>query len=125
MNAEIGVETRRAFDWPLAYEAETVLRRLIGSFLARNQVASKLAKRMEAETGTDFYEWVDQLSAGPDAVEAVQSAGVVLEQVDTPPGAKAFYHPRAMMPRVLVHRNGSLDGAPRELAIGPESIIGF
>jgi hypothetical protein len=125
MNVETSVETNRDFDWPLAYKAEAVLRRFIGLFLARHQAAFKLAKRMEEETGTDFYEWVDYLSADPDAIDELSSAGFVLEQVETPPGTKAFYHPRAMMPRVLVHRNGSLGGAPRELAIRPESIIDF
>src|SRR5437660_12903361 len=99
MNVETSVETKRDFDWPLAYKAEAVLRRLIGLFLARNQVAFKLAKRMEEETGTDFYEWVDYLSAGADAIGDLSGAGFVLEQVETPSGAKAFYHPRAMMPR--------------------------
>ena len=125
MNEETIVETNRAFDWPLAYEAEAVLRRFIGSFLACSQFARNLAERMEEETGTDFYEWVDYFSSDPDAIDELQDVGFVLEQVDTPPNTKAFYHPRAMMPRVLVHPGGSLDGAPRELAIRPESIVDF
>jgi hypothetical protein len=125
MDVETGVDLNRAFDWPLAYEAEAVLRRLIGSFLDHNQVARKLAERMAEETGTDFYDWVDHLSAGQNAVDELLSVGFVPEQVDTPPDTKAFYHPRAMMPRVLVHRNGSLGGAPAELAIRPESLIDF
>ena len=125
MKVQTSVETNRAFDWPLAYEAEAVLRRFIGSFLDCNQVARRLARRMEEETGTDFYEWVDHLSAGPDAIDELLRAGFVLEQVDTPPGVKAFYHPAAMMPRVVVHPNDSPGGAPAELAIRPESIIDF
>jgi hypothetical protein len=125
MNTETNIACTSAFDWPLAYDAEKVLRRFTVSFLERNQFANKLASRMRLETGTDFYEWVDHFSVGTDAVDELLSVGLVLEQVDTPPDAKAYYHPRAMMPRVLVCPNGSLGGTPRDLAIRPESIIDF
>jgi hypothetical protein len=125
MKTETITHLKSAFDWPLAYDAEGVLRQFVVSFLERNQFSNNLAKRMSAETGTDFYEWVDHFSLGPDAVEQLLSVGLVPDQVDTPPNVKAYYHPRAMMPRVLVHRDGSLRGTPRNLAIRPESIIDF
>jgi hypothetical protein len=125
MNTEKIIYSKSAFDWPLAYDAETVLRRFVVSFLERNQFCNNLAKRMSAETGTDFYEWVDHFSLDLDAVDQLLSVGLVPEQVDTPPNVKAYYHPSAMMPRVLVHRDGSLHGTPRNLAIRPESIIDF
>jgi hypothetical protein len=125
MNTETAIASSNAFDWPLAYSGEAVLRRFIASFLERTRFANQLARRMRVETGTDFYEWVDHFTAGPDAVDELLSIGLVPEQVDTPLGANAYYHPRAMMPRVLVHQNGSLDSGPRDLAIRPESIVDF
>jgi hypothetical protein len=122
---ETGIASNSAFDWPLAYDAETVLRRFIGSFLERNRFAKELAGRMRVETGTDFCEWVDHFTVGPDAIEELLIVGLVSEQVDAPPGATAYFHPRAMMPRVLVHPDGSSGGVPRDLAIRPESIIDF
>ena len=125
MKAETSTDSNSAFDWPLAYEAEAVLRLFIGSFLKCNQFASEVSRRMSVETGTDFYDWVDHLSAGPDAIDELLRVGFVLERVDAPPGCAVYYHPRAMMPRVIVHQEGSLDGAPRDLAIRPESIVDF
>ena len=125
MKAETSTDSNSAFDWPLAYEAEAVLRLFIGSFLKCNQFASEVSRRMSVETGTDFYDWVDHLSAGPDAIDELLRVGFVLERVDAPPGCAVYYHPRAMMARVIVHQEGSLDGAPRDLAIRPESIVDF
>jgi hypothetical protein len=125
MNTETGITSKSAFDWPLAFDAETVLRRFVVSFLERNRFAKELARRMRVETGTDFYEWVDHITVGPDAVDELLNVGLVLEHVDAPPGTTAYYHPRAMMPRALVRLDGNLGDAPRDLAIRPESIIDF
>jgi hypothetical protein len=125
MNTETSIASNCVFEWPLAYDAEAVLRQFIGSFLERNRVAKELARRMRMETGTDFYEWVDHFTVSPDSIDELLRVGLVLEQVDAPPGARAYYHPRAMMPRALVRPDGSSGGAPRDLAIRPESIIDF
>ena len=125
MKAQISREQGGVFDWPLAYEAEAVLRRFIDSFLKANQFGAQLAIRMNRETGTDFYEWVDHFSVGVDAIDELLGIGLVLEQTEPPGDNQVYYHPRAMMPRVLVRRNGDLNGTPRELAIRPESVIDF
>jgi hypothetical protein len=125
MKTEIAIASQGAFDWPLAYEAETVLRQFIVSFIERNRFAKELADRVRVETGTDFYEWVDHFTVGPDAIDKLLNVGLVLEDVDAPRCAKAFYHPRAMMPRALVLPDGSSGGVPRDLSIRVESIIDF
>lgn len=125
MNTETGIASNSTFDWPLAYDAENLLRQFVVSFLERNRFAGELAERLRGETGTDFYEWVDHFTLGPDAVDELLNVGLVLEQVDAPPGTAAYYHPRAIMPLVLVHPDGSLRSVPRDLAIRTESIIDF
>jgi hypothetical protein len=67
------------FDWPLAYGAEELLNRRLESFLARNSFARILAERMRDETGTEFYEWVDHLSAAPGERAALAAAGFAEE----------------------------------------------
>ena len=117
-----------AFDWPLCFEAERLLRAQIEAFLAANRFAGQLAERMRDETGTDFFEWVDHLVLGPDATPALQAAGFTEEDVEAPPGTNVFWHPRAMMPRVLIRvdRGGlTRNGGPAALAIKPESIVDF
>lgn len=97
----------------------------VGKFLLRNSWARRLAERMRDETGTDFFEWVDHLVLAPEHAEALRAAGFEEERVVAPPGATVFWHPRAMMPRVLLHAEGGRDAVPAALAIRPESLGDF
>jgi hypothetical protein len=117
--------TSKSFDWPLAYEAEKLIGGFIEAFLLRNTFARKLAERMRDETGTDFFEWVDHLVLAPDQADALRAAGFVEENVEAPAGATVFWHPRAMMPRVLVHPEGGRGGVPAVVAIRPEVLADF
>src|SRR5579862_3922691 len=92
----------KQFDWPLAFPAETFLRQRIDAFLARNSFAKQLAERMRAETGTDFFEWVDHLSLGTQEEKALTDLGFVPDAVDAPHGEKVLHHPKATLPRVLL-----------------------
>jgi hypothetical protein len=109
-----------SFDWPLCYEAESVVGGFITRFLERNDFARRLAERMRDETGTDFFEWVDHLVLAPKQAEALRRAGFVEENVEAPASTTVLWHPRAMMPRVLL-RNDS----PDALAIRPEVLADF
>ena len=90
----------KRFDWPLAFPAEKLLVEYIGNFLARNSCAKKLAARMRAETGTDFFEWVDHLVLLPDDEAAVRAVGFVTDEVEAAPGDLVLHHSRATLPRV-------------------------
>ncbi|HWA87769.1 MAG TPA: hypothetical protein VG710_16180 [Opitutus sp.] len=117
-------EPASRFDWPLAYEAEHVLRRLIEGFLQRNGFARRLGERMRDETGTDFYEWVDHLVVAPEDAEELRAAGLVEADVPAPAGTIVLHHPAAMMPRALV-RGGEASGragSPGRAASGGASI---
>jgi hypothetical protein len=122
MNSQINSVENDEFDWPLAYEAESLLRRFIGSFLEQNEVASRLAGEMQDRSGTDFYEWVDHFSLNPEHAGELRSVGLVPETVETTAGTEVYYHPRAMMPRILLQSGGSSGGVPANLAIRAESL---
>jgi len=113
------------FDWPLAYQAENLVRNFISGFLGKNSAAQSLAMEMSEKTGTDFLEWVDHLTLAPEHESELRDAGFINEPVRAQTGQKVFYHPRAMLPRVLVQTAGSLNSAPVKLAIRPESVIDF
>lgn len=113
------------FDWPLAYEAEQLLRRHVDAFLAHHAFARRLAERMRDETGTDFYEWVDHLVLPPEHAAALRAVGLTEEKVPAPPGTTVFHHPRAMMPRVLLRAGAGPGGAPATLVVRPESLGDF
>ncbi len=103
MNSQISSLEPNKFDWPLAYEAEGLLRRFIHSFLDHNQFAKRLAGEMQRLTGTDFYEWVDHFTLGVEHAEELLAVGLIRETVEAPVQTSKFTcgHPRAMMPRVL------------------------
>lgn len=113
------------FDWPLAYEAEKLIGGYLDAFLLRHRFARRLAERMRDETGTDLFEWVDHLVLAPNHAEALRAAGFTEEKVEAREGTTAFWHPRAMMPRVLLSPDGGRDGVPSALAIKPEVLVDF
>jgi hypothetical protein len=93
------------FDWPLANDAEALLRRYLAAFLTQNAFARQLADRMRDETGTDFFEWVDHLVLSPSDKTALLEAGFVLdESAETPDGEAVYGNPR---PSSLSARNSS------------------
>jgi hypothetical protein len=122
MSSPTNSEELHEFDWPLAYEAETLLRRFIHSFLDHNEVATRLARDLRQRTGTDFFEWVDHFSLDTEHAEELQAVGLTREAVEAPSGTEVYYHPRAMMPRILLKRGGSSGEIPASLAIRTESL---
>jgi hypothetical protein len=109
------------FDWPLAFEAENFLRRRIDEFFQLNPFAQRLAHRMRAETGTDFFEWIDHLVLPPKDEAPLRQFGFVTDAVPTPDGAAVLRHPRATLPRVLLRQG---DARPT-IALRPESVADF
>jgi hypothetical protein len=115
---------RQAFDWPLANEAEALLRGYIGGFLKQNSFARGLAERMRKETGTDLFEWTDHLVVSPQEETALRAAGFVHDPaVETPNGEAVYEHPRATLPRVMVRKGQTR--SPSVLALRPEFVADF
>ena len=125
MNSQISSLEPNKFDWPLAYEAEGLLRRFIHSFLDHNQFANRLAGEMQRLTGTDFYEWVDHFTVGAEHAEDLLAVGLIRETVEAPFQTEVYGHPRAMMPRVLLQSGGSARAVPASLTIRTESLVDF
>jgi len=113
------------FNWPLAYEAEALLSTHINAFLARNAFAAALAQRMHAETGTEFFEWVDHFVVAQGHEAALRAAGFVTEASDAPVFHTVLAHPHAMLPRVIVSLKADPSPAPLSLAIRPEFLADF
>ena len=111
----------RQFDWPLAYPAEELLRAYIKTFLGQNAFARNLALRMQAETGTDFFEWVDHLVLPASAEATLRETGFSRDDVEGPPGGRVLHHPRATLPRVIF---GEAE-IPVVIALRPEFVADF
>ncbi len=113
----------KCFDWPLAYEAENLLRQHLDSFQARNCFSQELALRMREETGTDFFEWVDHLVVSPGEAQPLLAAGFDRDaRAETPDGASVLAHLRATLPRVLLRKTKQ---SPSVVAIKPEFVADF
>ncbi len=117
-------QAENQFNWPLCYEAENFLLERIGAFLEQNSFARILSERMRDETGTIFIDWVDHLILPASDETALREAGYADDPLgDNASGLKALWHPKAMLPRVLL--------APRDLkhpsalAIRPEFVAEF
>ena len=113
------------FDWPLAYEAEQLLRRFIDAFLERNRFARRLAERMRDETGTDFYEWVDHVVLSSEHAAELDAVGLVLDKVHAPFSTVVLHHPKAIMPRVVLRLGSESVGVPTVVALRVESVADF
>jgi hypothetical protein len=114
-----------AFDWPLAFPAEELLRKRLHSFLQHHSWAQRLADRLHVETGTDIFEWVDYLTLEEGEIFGLREVGFFPEKVKAPSGVEVFYHPQAMLPRIVVMPAGSRKGVPTRLAIRTESLVDF
>ena len=107
--------TPESFNWPLAYEAESLLSRHINAFLERHGFAAGLARRMHAETGTEFFEWTDSIVVSPDHEAAFRAAGFVTEKTEAPAHVIVLAHPHAMLPRTPQNFTLKLCSAMRRL----------
>ena len=124
LNATTNGNSAPAFDWPLANEAEALLRKYIDAFLQKNGFARKLAERMQTESATDFFEWVDHLVLAPAEEKALQAVGFTRDAtVETPDGEIVLEHARATLPRVLLRAGGKQN--PSVIALRPEFVADF
>jgi hypothetical protein len=119
-----GPEASRAFDWPVANDAEQFLRERVASFLKSNLFAHRLAEGMRAETATDLFEWIDHLVLGQEEEAVLREVGYVpAPQAETLEGEAAYQHPRATLPQVLLRRD--CERSPSRIALRPESVADF
>src|SRR4051812_20593187 len=96
LDLEHSREAPTSFDWPLANEAELLIRKQLAAFLERNSFARTLSARMRDETATDFFEWVDHLVISPGEEKALADAGFAPDaEAETPTGESVFQHPKA------------------------------
>src|SRR5689334_19126997 len=118
-NKETAAESQ--FDWPLCYEAENLLLERIGTFLKENTFARVLSDRMRDETGTLFLDWVDHLVVSAADEAAFREVGFTEDPLgENASGLTALWHPKAMLPRVLLAKSES--SHPPALAIRPEFV---
>ncbi len=107
------------FVWETQPDAEAWLRHLLQLFLAHNPFATKLAARMESETGTRFLDWVDhiRLPKSDETSDLIFRLGFAPDQrVFTP----CYQHPGAIFPRLALS-----DEAGMAVALKVDAVADF
>src|SRR5579859_2013858 len=113
-----------SFDWPLANDAEGLLRQILAEFLQKNTFAKCLSERMRQETATDFFEWIDHFRVGKPWEERLTAAGFVPDtRGEAPPGELLLAHPQATLPPVRLA--SKLPADQFEIALRPEFVADF
>jgi len=117
----------KRFDWPLCHDAENLILEQIQAVLARSNFAARLSERMRSETGTLLIDWLDYLVLPAKVEQRVRNAGFTHDPLGETPGSSrnTFWHPDAMLPRVILDRDLSRTGYPHALAIHVDSISDF
>jgi hypothetical protein len=96
-------EAESKFEWPLCYEAETFILKRIEAFAQQNRFARELSARMRDETGTLILDWTDHLTLPAADEKELRRLGYVEDPLgENKANEKAFWHPEAMLPRVLI-----------------------
>src|SRR5258708_34384260 len=122
---EVHPHQTTAFDWPLAFPAEDLLRKWINSFVQHHSWARQLSNCLHQDTGTDLFEWVDHLAISDKEVFELREVGFLPEKVKAPAGVEVWFPPEAMLPRGLVMPDGGRNGVPTRRVIRVESLMDF
>lgn len=105
------------FDWDLYPQAEKFLEKHVAAFLKKNSVARSLAKRMERETSTRFFDWIDHLVLPEASVRELEQLGFEEKKSETE-GERVFTNHDTIWFPVLL-------GKGREIALKPERLDHF
>lgn len=119
-------QREKRFDWPLCYEAEAYVLRQLDAFAERIGFARELRERMAGETGTLLIDWVDHLTVAKSELPTLTKLGYCEEPFAEPSANQTvFWHPEAMLPRIVVDATVASPEFPPCLALRVDSIADF
>lgn len=93
------------YQWPRCPEADLFIEEHLKEFLSQHRFAGQLAERMLRETSTLFSVWVDHLILPSKSVKADELKTLGFwedKKARCPAGSRAYFHPYADLPRVLM-----------------------
>ncbi|MDZ7637100.1 MAG: hypothetical protein U5J83_02405 [Bryobacterales bacterium] len=89
-----------AFQWETQPDAEAWLRFVVEGFLEQAPFAQSLAGRMERETATRFFDWIDHIRLPRASVDLGMLSNLGFVQ-DSRVRTACYIHPGAIFPRVV------------------------
>jgi len=104
------------FDWELYPQTEKFLQKEINNFLKRNSFASKLSKRIEKETSTRLFDWIDHISLPSTKINEKTLLKLNFKEIKP----NVYKNPKSVFFPVLLN-----DDNITEIALKPENIDHF
>lgn len=109
----------QGFDWKLYPEAEKFIHIQIREFLKHNKKAKKIALRMEKETSTTIYDWIDYIKIPENKISESKLKKWGFKKVNLrAPGNNVYKNSGTVYPAILTSKDNMY-----ELAIKTESIM--
>ena len=102
-----GREFTHEFDWGLYPQAENFLIQHIDTFLLNNRFAHKLSSRMEHETSTRFFDWIDHVVLPENIVCAkdMEELGFLeVHDVEAPADMRVFVQSKTVFFPILLSK---------------------
>lgn len=112
-----------AFDWSLHPQAENFLIQLVSEFLENNGAARKISEKMQMETSTRFFDWIDHAALPADRFDLenlVEWGFREKEKVAKEKGTRIYFLPESILfPLILTDNRETI------LALKPENLDHF
>jgi hypothetical protein len=122
----MNTDREKRFDWPLCHDAEQFILERLDDFCGRNPFAKRLSDRMLTGAGTLLLDWLDHLIVPATEQRRLCELGFAEDPLgETDPDSLAFWHPDAMLPRVLVNADAPIGISPCSLAVRADSVSDF
>ncbi len=109
------------FRWELHPKAEALLLGWLDGYSTANSMITNLSIDLEQITSTRLFDWIDHLLIPESDFHLLQLTEVGYQVERQEGGAITYYHPGAMLPRVVVKETSSACG----IAIKVDSIADF
>lgn len=111
-----------AFQWKRHPKAEALVANYLANACEANPFISSLSEKLEKETSTRLFDWVDHVVVGYSPVVAQELEDLGFVAYGSNSGYRAYHHPGAQLPRVVV-RDHSLPLVG--VAVSVDSIADF
>ena len=111
------------YDWKLYQEAEDYLKAQVLDFLNNNKFARELAKRLETQTSTRLFDWIDYIAIPENYIDINKLTNLNFienKHSELPANTRLFHNPGSIFFPVLVHKEDYF-----ELALKVEDINDF
>jgi hypothetical protein len=108
------------FDWQLFPQAEVFLQAKVDAFLKGNHFAAELARRIEEQTSTRFFDWVDHLTLPVETMDMEELVKLGFTEAETSGDDQVFSPVGSTLFSVLPKK-----GKVPELAVGVEDLQAF